>query len=378
MPASASLRLGYTGFRVRARGEAADLAWLAEFLAPWFRPAPGPGGEAVVALRRAGGRHAALLPPPPAAPAPATPVIDVFVLDSRVVRHPVVEERGAERLVRDDELRVLYRLSRRHPHVRVLAGTDRVGARVALMRVVRELAMLHARRAGHLLFHAAALAAGGRGIALLGDKHAGKTTLLLHLLRVPGTRFVANDRTLVTRDGSGGRLVGLPSIVALRPGTLAFFPELRRRLAERRSAFWRTRTEAWLAGPGGPAGAGADVTPAQLCEAAGVDAAVDAPLAALVFPRIDGAARGLVVERLPAAVTAGRLRDGRFGGRAWDRGSTALGGPRASVGPDTAALAEACDALARCTPAFECRIGPDAYAAPATAATLLERVATPG
>ena len=374
MPSGASLCLEHDGFRVRVRGPArAELAWLAEFLAPWFVTARGRGGDAVVTLgRRAGGLEAR----PTAWPGPRpTASLDVFMLDSRVVRHPVWRERGAERLVRDEELGVLYRISRRHPHVRVLAGADRVAARVALMRVVRELAMLHAQRTGRLLLHAAALAVDGRGILLVGPKLAGKTTQLLHLLRAPGAGLVANDRVAVDLGGAAPHVTGLPSIVALRPGTLALFPGLAERIATRGHAFWRTLAEAR---PASPPAASADLTPAQLCEVLGVRAIAGAPLGALLFPRRAATARGVEVERLPPAAVAARLRAGLFGGAAAGRASAAFGGRAAGAVRPAGALAADCAALAARVPGFACRLGEDAYADPATAARLVARVSGPG
>ena len=52
---------------------------------------------------------------------------------------------------------------------------------------------------GHLALHASAVSIGGRSIALLGPKHAGKSTLALALVR-RGGRLVADDTLVVRMD----------------------------------------------------------------------------------------------------------------------------------------------------------------------------------
>lgn len=376
-PMPSSLLLEHSGFRVRARSaDPADLAWLGEFLSPWFTALiPGRRVEATVTLACDAQEHARLrssVPPPD-----PTSRIDTFVLDSRVVRHPVWCEQDAERLILDEELGVFYRVSRRQPRVQIVGRNDHVSARVALMRVVRELTMAHARRAGRPLLHAAAVEIDGRGIALVGPKRAGKTTLLLHLLRAPGARFVANDRVFVDLDGSPPQLTGLPSIVALRAGTLELFPELAARARELRYAFWQTRAETRGNDRERPLTEGTDISPGQFCDLARVEAAVHAPLAALVFPQRDPARSQRRVrpgiEPLRPATAEKRLHESLFGGPHSGVQSAAFGlshGEAANAMP----LDAFCRALAHAVPAFDYFAGGGAFAGPRTAAALAERL----
>ncbi len=382
MSTLASLHLEYAGFRLHARStEPRHLLWLDEFLSPWFVAAGDQwpdGVETIVTLRCDARRHGRLLAAPP--PDESASEVDVFVLDSRVVRHRVWREQDAERLILDEDFRVFYLVSRRHPHVRILAGDDPVATRVALMRVVRELAMAHVQRAGRLL-HAAALEIGGRAIAVIGPKRAGKTTLLLHLLRAPGARFVANDRALVDFAGSTPRLTGLPSIVAVRFGTLELFPELRARAADRAYAFGDTLAESRAATTKLPATAGIDVTPAQLCDLAQVEAAACAPLAALVFPQVNLTHRdrglGVDLQRLHPETAKRRLRDSLFGGGDTGQRSAAFGAQFA--GDDEPMSRDTfCRALAQAVPAFDYRLGSDTFAERRAAAALANWLAEAG
>ena len=88
------------------------------------------------------------------------------------------------------------------PRAREYGGQspNRLTARVRLMRVVREYFHNAALHAGGLVLHAAAVVHDGRAIAVAGRKGAGKTTMLLRLLRDANASFLSNDRVLVTGD----------------------------------------------------------------------------------------------------------------------------------------------------------------------------------
>jgi hypothetical protein len=107
-------------------------------------------------------------------------------------------------VVFDEELGAFYRRSQGDPAVvEIVAARDRAETRLALLRVVREYAMLYAARAGWLILHAAAVDFGDYGLVIAGPKRAGKTTLLLHALRNERGRYVSNDRVALSGEPSG-------------------------------------------------------------------------------------------------------------------------------------------------------------------------------
>jgi hypothetical protein len=219
-----------------------------------------------------------------------------------------------------------------------------------------------------LLLHAAAVGIDGRAVVVPGPKEAGKTTLLLHLLKARGARFIANDRVFVDSAASPHQVTGLPSIISLREGTLALLPGLHARAVESGYRFWNTIDESRMA-PVRLRSPNIDLTPAQLCDLAGVAGAASASLGVLLFPSKDGC-RG-EAERLSPEASARRLRENLFGGGALAR--------RTSVFADADndewdRSDDLCDAVARSVPAFVCRVGPNALPDPRRAEALIDRL----
>ncbi|MFH0823922.1 MAG: HprK-related kinase B [Pseudomonadota bacterium] len=71
---------------------------------------------------------------------------------------------------------------------------------------------------GGRLFHAAAVAVDGRGLALAGFSGMGKSTLALHLMS-EGAKFVSNDRLLLMNHKGGTHMCGVPKLPRINPGT---------------------------------------------------------------------------------------------------------------------------------------------------------------
>ena len=80
-------------------------------------------------------------------------------------------------------------------------------------------------RRGSVLCHAAGVARGSRGLALVGASGGGKSTLALHLIS-RGLDFVSNDRLPVHRDGGQARMAGVPKLPRINPGTVLNNPDL--------------------------------------------------------------------------------------------------------------------------------------------------------
>lgn len=78
---------------------------------------------------------------------------------------------------------------------------------------------------GALLFHAAGVAEGGKGLVIAGFSGAGKSTLALEIMR-HGTDFVSNDRVMVAKADSGLVMTGVAKMPRVNPGTVLNNPSL--------------------------------------------------------------------------------------------------------------------------------------------------------
>ncbi len=354
-------QLSYQGLRLQVTAQSSHLRWLEEFLCPHFqgdeeaRPAAVgvtllEDDAAYAGLERGGpredGKH-----------------IDCFALDSEVIRLPLWN-RGTGVAVFDRDYRAFYRRDAKGD-VAIVTSADNRAIRTPLMRVVRELAMNHCHARGGLFLHAAAVSAAGRGLILTGRKAAGKTTLLLYLLRTGAVQYVANDRVLIPNAQVSATMFGLPSVATIRQPTLTLLEGLGDRLLASGFRQQLTLAEARQQ-PSGSVRSWKDgrygMTPAQLCALVDAAAEASATASAIVFPHVTDRPGRVELRRLSLAEATERLPASLLGAGTWRKSSDFFCTPMDQVvAPDEAVLASLCAALASRVPAFECRLGLDAY-----------------
>jgi hypothetical protein len=345
--------------------------WLEEFLVPAFAPWTGSAPDFVVRIRTDPIAHRAVAG---ARPAGTLVELPCFALDGEVVRLPAWTI-GERTVLADAKRGAHYVLA--GTGVEVLAEPEAPAFRAGVMRVVREIvtarALADARR---LQLHAAALEVGTRDVVIAGPKGCGKTTLLAYVALSTGARIVTNDRLFVSEDAHGFTARGMPTIVSLRPETLALLPRLVRgvpaggRIAHLTLA---EAAEALTARGNALAGERLKLSPAQLARQAGVELAAGGRVAAVVFPVVDRDPDGFAVERLSATEGAARLRDARFGLRSGKGEPTAferLTDAHRPADADGAAI----ERLAGRVSCFAVRIGARRYREPAAAETILASV----
>jgi len=359
-PARLRLRHGPVAIDVLS-DDAASLVWLAEFLGPSFakrasgRPdhrvlfGVGPALYARVAgrLREARGRQ-----------------LDGFGFDGRFSRHASVRDASGRTWVRDPHCAVLHGVDAAASEVLVAARRTGDRSRVALMRAVRELSISALLRAGRLPVHAAAFADRGGAVLICGPKRSGKTTLLVHAL-ARGGAFLSNDRVFVD-VARAPTATPMPTIVMLRDGTLSHFPRL---LADfERARYDRARTlrecAPGVVRPAPRARRGFErpgISPAQLCALLGAKVRASGRVRAIVFPRIDPRARGLELRALTPALARARLARSLMTSSHPTRVSALFSPDRRRETLPARAEREACGRLAERVPAFECRLGAEAY-----------------
>ncbi len=350
-----------------------DLSWLKEFLTPWFDLGDGVA-DVIVRVVVDPQRYSALL-----RQGPGQRSVDAFMMDTRVIQYPLWNTL-TERPIFFDEARVLF-FEVGEGSIEIICREHEPGARLGIMRVIRELAMGAAQHAGGRFLHAAAISISGRALIIAGPRSAGKTSLLTYLLSHLEADFLTNDRLLAMPAGEVVGLRGMPTIVSIRDGTLGLFPRLRDSLQTQGFTSRRTLQECREAGDIVSANATpgrTGISPAQYCALLGCEPARDSRASVLLFPRQTGQPGGVELQRLDRKTTAAMLRQGLFGYIGPDKLSAiftlpAKPSPTLTAKTDTALF----DWLSGSLPGYSCSLGTDAYATPDGARTLQELILNP-
>jgi hypothetical protein len=358
------IRLRYETFTIDVGAdEAATLAWLIEFLAPAFRVVPSDPSPAdhLVLFETTSARHAKLRD----ALASASPeILEGFTYDGRFSRHPGWVSDDGRIWVRDERHDTFYGVDAGARSVSVVAGRRGPSPRLALMRVVRELATIALHRSARLPVHGAAFVHDGAAVLLCGPKRSGKTSLLIHALRCGGA-FISNDRLFVS-TGVPAAARSMPTIVMLRNDTLDMFEPLKEAYEGARFVHGRTIAECapGVTRPEPRAARDFDrpgISPAQFCHLLGVSMQPAAPVGMILFPRVDESVDGMLIESLPAALAQQAMEESLLKPSHPTRHSQlfAPGSGGEEVPPE--AEAERCRRLVEQVPVYACRLGPDAF-----------------
>jgi hypothetical protein len=341
---------------IRVEAPAAEAEWLEEFVSPQFAAGRAGRPDCHARLDVNSARYTELAT---FGPDPGGRLVPCFTLDGGVLAGQAWNVPGETRVVFDEAAKVFYsRGPGERPTVEVIASEVTPGARVAIMRVVREWAMRHARRAGWLISHAAAVALDGEALVFAGPKGAGKTTLLVHtLLHAGKASFIANDRTGLSLDGDTVVAAGIPTIVSLRPSA-AWDPRQEARLREAQYHHRHTLAEAATmrhAGMTRPISVWS-LSPRQLCQVLGVESSASAPVRTLVFPSVGPSGSGSIVEPISPQHALDLLTDATFS--VWPPDSLMDIGDAGAPVEDRPASPEE---FVRRVRSIRCCLGPDAY-----------------
>ncbi|WP_083223338.1 HprK-related kinase B [Candidatus Thiodiazotropha endoloripes] len=85
-----------------------------------------------------------------------------------------------------------------------------------------------------LICHAAALMLADNAVAVAGFSGGGKSTLMLHLMEHPESRFLTNDRLFLRGSDEVVEAVGIPKLPRINPGTVVNNPRLQALIDEPR------------------------------------------------------------------------------------------------------------------------------------------------
>jgi hypothetical protein len=346
----------FGGHAFRVEGAEEPLRWLQHFVEPQFAVRDSDDPHEIIRFIIDGREHARLAA---CGPHPADLTRACFTLDSGIVTGRVWHVRDGAEVVFDEARDVFYRRRPPEPSViDIIAARDTAEARVALMRAVREYAMLYASRAGWLIVHAAAVCIGDDAFVIAGPKKAGKTTLLLHALCNAQGTYVSNDRVAVHATPSGPMVYGIPTIVSIRPDSTAWFPGFGPKLSGVRFDARSPATEPDVPREPTP-GKAWSLSPGQLCDIVGAKSRAVARVAGLLFPQVDASTPGVTFEALGSEEARGALQGALFRSCPTN-GMFGIQGDGRQSDLKHATLAHVARVIAG-VPSFACRLGPDAY-----------------
>jgi hypothetical protein len=364
------ITLEYLGCAIAVSGGAEDLAWLREFLSPPFTVTERDASHRV-SFTTDPKRYAAVFMRGPARDGGKIPC---FAFDQREVEYPRWQGADGEAVVFDAEFRTFYVVNDASATIEVVAPDDNHWPRVGLMRVVREIAVAHAEANGALSVHGAAVALGGHAAVLAGPKRSGKTSLLFHTLLHDGAALVANDRLMLHRQGAAWQATGMPTVISVRKGTRALFPDAFEAAVEDTTPASLSRREraTYAEKRAGREDGSLVLNPDQLCDLSGVERIGSTALGAIVLPRVDPAQQGLTVIRLSAADAVAGLPGALF--RPASRFFYTLGRETGFPAIDGRGVI---DAVSGVVPCFACVLGENAYSAATRAEILSQLLGSP-
>jgi hypothetical protein len=205
----------------------------------------------------------------------------------------------------------------------------------------------------------------------------GKTTLMIFACLHGGARFMVNDRVLIARGASAWLVRGVPTVVTVRPGTLDYFPDLRRRIAAERPHAIFTAAECAdgvLSPPLFDDRGKHWLLPAQLRGLLGTEPAAAAEDPVVVIPRITGKPGTFVLRPLDAGEAFGLLQGAFFGARHWAGSTPIFAAGLREAGAPAVPLEERWREFTSVHPCLLCEIGDDLFDRRENAAAWLRAV----
>ena len=226
--------------------------------------------------------------------------INLFSMDGQAASYPAWEAVDGSLRLLDSELACIYIIDLTSRSILISVSEPRHSVRIAMLRLIREIASQKVLENDALHQHAAAASVEGAGILVCGPRRAGKTTLLSHLLE-RGANYIANDRSVISqRARQGPILSGMPTIVSVRANTITLIDGLG--CARQQGWLARETVEETVADRvttyAQPDDANLSLSPAQYCRLMERPQIKSAPLKYLLFPKVDTTTSGILVSKL--------------------------------------------------------------------------------
>ena len=194
-----------------------------------------------------------------------------------------------------------------------------------MLWIFQEIAATRLRRA-HVDLHAASVEHRGRALLIAGPKGAGKTTLSFHLMRSHRCHLIANDRSFAGCEAAAPAVSGMPTVIRIRPPTLARFPELRNGVPPVARPYLYNLAELDTASRSEESPDAVDfmLAPNQLAARLGAGTRAAAPLGAIVFPQVCSEEATWALEPLAAEDVVAGIYANLYGAANGERPATSF------------------------------------------------------
>lgn len=294
---------------------------------------------------------------------PDKALVPCFAMDSKEICLPSWYSLGDDLILFQENFNVFYMLNRAINKISVLSPPNNKKSRLALMRVIRELAMNQCLQNNGLFLHGSAFSVEGKGIIIAGPKGAGKTTLLIYALRHKLSQYLSNDRVWVSFINGEIVFRGMPTIAAILPSTLELFPDLKHRLLSSYFDSCLTQNEAkqLQVVPQPRRNGKYSLSPSQFCNILQVASVAEAQGWAVVFPKITHTRGNMEFKQLSPSAASEQLAGALLGSYS-QRGQApvfALSDANISFSQET--LNALCQNIASHLSCYECYLGTEAY-----------------
>ncbi|MFC1668338.1 hypothetical protein ACFL1T_03015 [Chlamydiota bacterium] len=335
-----------------------DFIWLNEFILPQFEVIDSSSSDCIIHVIMYDKQFDTLLQ----RGSKGNESIDGFHLDTKIVKLILWDSSPGKMILFDEEFKVFYIISDDGKKVYILAHSEKsIAFRTALMRVMVEYAVnrAHSHTGGFL--HSSAFRYRDQGIVIAGPKNSGKTSLLIYFLQNLSAQFISNDRVFISMNGCGSVIHGIPTVITVLENSLSMFPRVKMNLLQYYYHHRYTIGEILRRGciPYTLEKGEFTLSAGQFYELLDIIGSSDAPLSAVLFPRICMETCSLSLRRLSLEVILERLQESRFAKNIEEKKTIFCAD--AIDGTKTLNYHEFCRRIACSVPCFDFYMGPDPY-----------------
>ena len=293
-------------------------------------------------------------------------LVNCFLLDNRAIRLPRFKITEHKSVIFDDNFRVFYLIDADKLEIYLWTIDNNFRARIALMRVIRELTMNYLIGKPSLIIHGSAFVSDRKAIITVGNKGAGKTTFLLHNLQTEKHQYLSNDRLFISQTNEEYLVQGIPTIAAILPSTLEILPNIKSRLD---TSFFQTKFTIEEAKksrkpPQTSKNGKIGLTPAQLCQITDTVPISEAKAWAIIFPKITNQQGGMKFKKLSEKDAEGMFDRAIFGGYTWHDKHNAFNLRSNQIKPDKTTLKKYWKDSIEKVNCYQCELGTEAYLNP--------------